>query len=170
MTTTGASGESNLDDSTNLQNIPQNQTTEKVLSDHVGDSPNTAMVNPNPHNRKTETMMLHLPFRRDIKKSRARDHGLRKHFWNVLKILFGVCKKGKPDSVPESTLPLENQGSLQITKVKLERLSLNYRFCKNIVLKYLCISTNLASNIYSQWEKEIEIKSKLHKTVTTVQV
>lgn len=80
MTTTGASGESNLDDSTNLQNIPQNQTTETVLSDHVGDSPNTAMVNPNQHNRKTETMMLHLPFRRDIKKLRARDHGLRKHF------------------------------------------------------------------------------------------
>ena len=51
MTTTAALGESNLDNSSNLRNVPQNQTTKTVLSDYLGDSLNTTMVNPNPHNR-----------------------------------------------------------------------------------------------------------------------
>ena len=51
MTNTAALGESNLDNSSNLRNVPQNQTTKTVLSDYLSDSLNTTMVNPNPHNR-----------------------------------------------------------------------------------------------------------------------
>ena len=43
--------DNNLDDSSTLQNAPQNETTEPVLSDHMGDLPTTMRVDPNTHKR-----------------------------------------------------------------------------------------------------------------------
>ena len=50
VTATKVSCASNKDGTSNLQNVPQNQATKTVVSDHLGDLPSTVMVNPNPNN------------------------------------------------------------------------------------------------------------------------
>ena len=47
VTVAAVSSSSKLDEKYNLQNVPQNPNEGTVESDHVRDSRNTAMVNPN---------------------------------------------------------------------------------------------------------------------------
>ena len=51
MSATAVPSASNLNGVSNMQNVPQNQATEKVVSDHVEGSLNTAIVKINPNNR-----------------------------------------------------------------------------------------------------------------------
>lgn len=83
--------DNNLDDSSTLQNVPQNQTTEPVLSDHMGDLPTTMRVDPNIHKRmKKGMLLLHLPFYRNMKELRPRYHQFMKKISNVFQILIRV--------------------------------------------------------------------------------